>query len=99
MNERLDAILSQIAALSAQVSRIAAWQTAREIQLIPGRLDEGSRNNIDTATFKGAGATTAIQTISIGSGGGTANVPANPAGTILIDFQGVTYEVPYIATP
>jgi hypothetical protein len=83
----------------AKFDEMYAFVQAKKYQQISEPLDEASKNALGVPTGRGRGGTTATQTITIGVGGGSATVPANPVGTIILDIAGVRYEVPYIATP
>lgn len=72
------------------------WYQARKAQALPYPLDAVSKNSIPNSPGLGASALT--DTVSIGAGGGSASVPKAYAGTLLIVFDGVTYEVPFLRT-
>lgn len=83
----------------AQLQQIFEWMQIRQHQQIGYPLDEASRNSLGVGTARGPGSTALTQNITIGAGGGSAAVPKAYAGTLIIEFEGVRYEVPYLSTP
>lgn len=83
--------------LSRKVDELYAWMQEKKHQQIGEPLDEASKYSLSASLLVGAGTTAATHVISIGAGGGSATVPVNPLGTIVIQLQGQRYEVPYIA--
>ena len=82
-----------------QLQEMWEWYQARKEQQLAYPVDEASKNALGAGVLLGPGSTARTQNIVIGSGGGSAAVPAAYAGTLLVVFEGARYEIPYIATP
>lgn len=80
-----------------QLAEMFAWYQARKVQALAYPVDDASKNALGVATRVGPGPTSDLtDTITIGAGGGSANVPKAYAGTVLLAIEGANYEIPYI---
>lgn len=86
-----------IAQLQAQVAELMAWKVAHEIQQITFPLDDASKNTLGAYQRIGLGTTAPTRSITIGAGGGSATVPTNPVGSIIIQAEGERAEVPVLS--
>lgn len=84
--------------LKTDIARIVAWMEARESQLIPRLLDEGSRNNLGAPVYRGVGAHALTQSVSVPSTPTNITVPAAYSDTLILEIEGVQYEIPYLGT-
>jgi hypothetical protein len=79
-----------------QIREMYEWYQARLLQQIATPLDDASKHGSGLAFGEGDGTTGLTDTITIGSGGGTANVPKAYRGTKLINIDGAVYEFGFI---
>jgi len=83
----------------AKLNELYSYMLARQRQQISAPLDEASLNALKAGVARALGSSTLTQSITIGAGGGSANVPAAYLGSLVVEFEGVRYEIPYLSTP
>lgn len=86
----------RIKQLENQIAELIEWKRQREIQQISAPLDEASKNNLQSPTLVGAGSSSTTQNKNLSGDPQTITVPAAYAGTIVLNINGVQYEIPYL---
>jgi hypothetical protein len=82
-----------------QMNEMWDWYQARKAQQISYPLDEASVATLPVVKTKGTGSVTLTQEVAVATDPASSiDVPAAYGGTVLIEGEGVTYEVPYIRT-
>lgn len=82
--------------IEKKINEMYAWFQERQRQFVPYPVDEASKNALQAVLKLGAGSSDLTDTISIGAGGGSADVPKAYAGSIVIQVNGENYEIPYL---
>lgn len=82
--------------LEEQVATLVQWMDARKVQQLSYPVDDASKSALGVPVGRGTGNGDTTQVVSIPAGGGSATVPANPSGTVLLQIEGVVYEIPYL---
>lgn len=88
---------AQIAALTRQVGELMEYKAARQEQQISYPVDDASLNTLGAYHRIGLGQTSPTHTITIPVGGGSATVPTNPVGSVIMMAQGERVEVPVLS--
>ncbi len=81
--------------MAEQIGGLLAWQRARTTQQLTDPVDDISRRALRAVTDAGFGSTAPTHVITIGAGGGSATVPTNPVGSILLDCGSGVFEIPH----
>lgn len=78
-----------------KLDEIYDWMQQRKAIQLPYPVDDASRLNLRAITTSGTGSHGLTQSITVGAGGGTFNVPAAFTGTILLETADGRKEIPY----
>ena len=90
----LELLKAELKQLQMQVSGLMAWKNQREAQQLSYPVDDLSKAALGVVIAKGNGTKTLTQTVD--TSGPTASVPAGYADTLILEFEGTQYEVPYL---
>jgi hypothetical protein len=80
----------------AMLEELYQWMTQRKEHQIVYPLDDDSKVAIGAVSSIKVGSKALTQSITIGAGGGSANVPAAYFGTIIVLVNGKQREIPYL---
>lgn len=78
------------------LTEIYGWMQERRQQQLSYPVDLASKAALGAVVKVGTGAHALTQSISVGAGGGTFNVPAAFTGTFAATVEGQQLEIPYL---
>lgn len=68
----------------------------RQTQQLRYPVDDASKSALGVPIGKGAGSSSTTRSQNVASTPTSFTVPVNPAGTIIIEVEGVLYEIPHL---
>lgn len=82
--------------LEKKVNEMYEWFQARKVQQLSYPVDEASKNAISAVQKFGVGSSDLTDTVIVGPGGATFDVPKAYAGSIVVSVDGENYEIGYL---
>jgi len=86
--------MNELEHLKQQVAELLAWKAAKERQQLSFPVDDSSKAALGALIGRGNGSKTLTQMID--TSGANATVPAAYTDTLIVEFEGAQYEVPYL---